>query len=473
MSSSKKSLIFSIVALAVVYLVMVSLKNNDNVTPPVESMAPIKAKGPQIQTWFTDNGAKVLFVPTLQLPMVDIRVIFDAGSARDENKPGLALLTNTMLQQGAAEWNSDDIAERFDSIGARFSSTSMRDMSMFNLRSLTDDEILQQSLDTFSAILQKPTFPEKDFERERQQILIALKNQQQSPADILSRLFYQNLFPEHPYGSPEMGTEDSISAMTIDEIKAFYKQYIVAKNALIVMVGKLELDQATEIANKLSSGLTAGSAATALPEPRDLDAAKVIEQQYPSTQTHIQLGLVGLKRGDEDYYSLYVGNHILGGSGFSSRIVQQIREDRGLAYSSYSYFIPMHVKGPFLIGMQTKNDQTDEALVVLKQTLTKFITEGPTSKELEHSKQNITGGFPLRIASNKKIIEYLGVIGFYDLPLDYLDTFNKNIDAVSIENIKDAFNRRVNPDKMLTVIVGDRKFTKKQIDDIKHGSLNK
>ncbi len=221
------------------------------------------------------------------------------------------------------------------------------------------------------------------------------------------------------------------------------------------MVGKLELSQATKIAEQISSGLAAGKKAPVLTEAEQLTKAKTVSKQFPSSQTHIVMGGIGLKRGDKDYYALYLGNHILGGSGFSSRIVNEIREKRGLAYSSYSYFVPMRVNGPFTVGMQTKNEQTDEALKVLNEVLTKFVTEGPTPEELEHSKLNTAGGFPLRIDSNREIVEYLAMIGFYDLPLDYLGTFVDKINALTIEQIKDAFKRRIDPGKFLTVIVGD------------------
>jgi len=151
---------------------------------------------------------------------------------------------------------------------------------------------------------------------------------------------------------------------------------------------------------------------------------------------------------------LYVGNHTLGGSGLVSRISDEIREKRGLAYSAYSYFIPMKQQGPFMLGFQTRNDQRDEALKVLRDTLKKFVAEGPTDKELKASKNNIISGFPLRVASNSKISEYLAVIGFYDLPLDYLNTFTDKVKAVTREQIRDAWKRRIHPDKMVTVIVG-------------------
>ena len=166
-------------------------------------------------------------------------------------------------------------------------------------------------------------------------------------------------------------------------------------------------------------------------------------------------GLPVLSRTDPDYYALYLGNHILGGSGFSSRLMQEIRENRGLVYSVYSYFVPMESSGPFLMALQTSNSQVDEAAGLLQQMLVDFIDAGPTDKEIEHAKKNITGGFPLKIDSNKKIVDYLSLIGFYDLPLDYLDRFNDNILAISAADIKDAFARRVKPDQMIRVIVGE------------------
>jgi zinc protease len=180
----------------------------------------------------------------------------------------------------------------------------------------------------------------------------------------------------------------------------------------------------------------------------------MIKTAHPSKQTHILVGQEGSMRGDKDYFALYVGNHILGGGGFGSRIVEEIREERGLAYSSYSYFSPMRKKGPFIMGLQTKNGQAEEALSVLMKTLRTFIQEGPSEEELVSSKKNITGGFALRLDSNKDITEYVAMMGFYDLPLDYLATFNDRVEAVSVADIKDAFQRRVHPDEMVIVMVG-------------------
>ena len=207
---------------------------------------------------------------------------------------------------------------------------------------------------------------------------------------------------------------------------------------------------------QLVGKLPVGKKADALTSVKDLQSASSIHFEFPSSQTHILMGHPGIHRKDKDYFTLYLANHILGGSGFGSRIMEEIREKRGLAYSSYSYFVPMLKRGPFLIGMQTSNNQTNEAMKVLKETLKDFVTNGPTEKELSHSKKNITGGFPLRIDSNKDISNYLAVIGFYNLPLSYLSDFNQRIEAITLAQIKETIKRRINPDKMLTVTVGKR-----------------
>ena len=175
---------------------------------------------------------------------------------------------------------------------------------------------------------------------------------------------------------------------------------------------------------------------------------------HPATQSHILIGVPGIARNDPDYFPLYVGNYILGGGGFVSRLMLEVREKRGMAYSVYSYFTPMQQPGAFQVGLQTKKEQADEALQLVRATLRELIAKGPTAKELQAAKQNIIGGFPLRIDSNKKILEYLGVIGFYELPLTYLDDFTGKVDKVTIAQIHDAFKRRINPDAMATVIVG-------------------
>ena len=409
---------------------------------------------PVIQHWTTSNGARVYFVPAPELPMVDVQVIFDAGGARDGNKGGIAQLTNDLLDEGAGNFNADQIAERFEALGAQYGASSHRDMAVTSLRSLTDPQFLQPALETYALTLRAPTFPVDSLARIRNQMHIALQAEQQSPSSIADKAFYTAMYGNHPYASPVLGTDESLNALSRDDAVLYHQQYYVTRNAVIAIVGALDRTAAEAVVNTIISELPAGNPAPPLPGVASLTEAQTIHIEYPSTQTHVLTGHPGISRDDPDYFTLYVGNHILGGSGLVSRISEEVREKRGLSYSAYSYFIPMRDRGPYTLGLQTRNEQTAEAIKVLRDTLQEFIDNGPTRKELTSSKQNISGGFPLRISSNRKIVDNLAAIGFYNLPLDYLDTFNAHIEAVTIEQIKDAFKRRVHPDKMVTITVG-------------------
>ena len=413
--------------------------------------------GPAIQNWKTKNGASVMFVASSDLPMVDLRVVFDAGSARDGDKPGLAQLTNALLTDGAGNWNADQIALRIDSVGARLGSGSLRDMAWVSLRTITQEKSFETSVSTLAEIVKAPTFPADAFERNKKMMQASLQRELQSPGAVAKKQFMQELFGTHPYGNHSGGTEESLKSITRDDLVAHQRRYYVAKNATISIVGDLDRKQAEALAERISSGMQAGEAAPALPQVADLKQASDKSIQFPSSQSHIFLGQPGMHRGDPDYYALYVGNHIFGGSGLVSLLAEEVREKRGLSYSVYSYFSPMRADGPFVMGAQTKNEQAALALDVMRKALNDYIQRGPTDKELEASKQNITGGFPLTISSNGKIVEYISMIGFYKLPLDHLDTFVSKVNAVTKEQIKDAFTRRVHPDKFVTVVVGNGK----------------
>lgn len=416
--------------------------------------AALVSAAPAIQHWQTANGARVYFVPAPELPMVDVRVIFDAGSARDESKGGLAQLTSRLLEDGAGDLSADQIAEHFEGLGAQLSAHADREMAAINLRSLSKPDILKSALDVMALILRQPTFPQDAFERERKRTLIGLRQQKESPEQIGAKAFDKAVYGDHPYGAPPLGSEETVNALTRDDVVKYHGRYYVASNAIVAIVGALNRAQAQALADTLVGNLPQGDAPPPLPRVRDLEAANTIAIEHPSAQSHILAGQPGMSRSDPDYFALYVGNHTLGGSGLVSRLSEEIRNKRGLSYSVYSYFMPMRDRGPFTLGLQTRNEQAAEATQVLREVLADFVAKGPTAKELQASKQNITGGFPLRIDTNKKIIDYIGMIGFYNLPLDYLDTFIARVDAVTLPQIQDAFKRRIHPGKMVTVIVG-------------------
>ena len=416
---------------------------------------------PEIQHWKTKNGAGVYFVPSNDLPMVDVRIVFDAGSARDgETEKGLAgtaLMTNALLAEGAAGDDSQVLAEKFEAVGAVFDNGALKDMAWLNLRSLRDDKYLQPALINLKNILTLPDFNKTAFKRELERLKITVKAGKQSPNNIASLRFFAELYGDHPYAQPSEGTEESLEKLKRKHLQAFYKKYYVANNAVIAIVGQLTTVEAKKIADDLMADLPAGKHAKALPKVKPLSESKTIHIDFPSRQSNVLMGQVGFARGDADYFALYLANHSFGGSGFGSRLMEEVREKRGLAYSTYSYFSPMRAAGPFQIGLKTRNDQLEEAMKIIHEELNKYVAQGPDEDEMQDSLKNITGGFPLRIDSNRKIAEYLSVIGFYNLPLDYLDTFVKNVNKQNKTTVDDALKRRIHPDKMLTVIVGAKK----------------
>jgi len=409
---------------------------------------------PDILHWTTPNGARVYFVPSPELPMLDVRVEFDAGSARDGKLAGLANLSNHMLGLGSNGLSATKMAQRFEGVGANFTRGAEADMAWVQVRSLVEPKWMDIALDSLTLVLTRPNFAAEDFERERKRVLTSIESEKQDPGDIASRAFYKAVYGDHPYGHMTKGTEEGVNALKREDLLQFYKKYYVAKNAVVAITGQVTRKQAEAIAARLVDKLPTGEKAPPLPPVPELTEAKTIRIDYPSTQTHVLIGQPGMYRGDPDYFALYVGNHALGGSGLVSRLSDEVREKRGLSYSVYSYFLPMARKGPFIMGMQTRNDQLDEGLKIMWKTLRDYLDKGMTQEELVDSRKNITGGFPLRIDSNSKILEYIAMIGFYNLPLTYLDDFNKNVETPTLERIRQAMRTRLHPDKMVTVIVG-------------------
>lgn len=409
---------------------------------------------PEIETWRTPSGAEVLFVAAPELPMVDVRIVFDAGSAHDGSKPGLASLTASMLSEGAGELDADAIAERIESVGAELSTGADRDTSFAQLRSLTEPAALAQAIEILSTVLSVPRFDAREFERVRQNRLIGLRLAEQDPGEVGQRALYRAIFGDHPYASDPSGTPAGVAAIEAQDLHRFHQRFYGAANATVAIVGALERAQAERLAARITADLPSVGPAPPLPPVARLEQASAQQIAFPSSQTHVYAGQPGMRRGDPDYFALYLGNHILGGSGLVSLLMEEVREKRGLSYSVYSYFLPLARKGPFLLGLQTQNAQAEQAKAVMLETLMRFIERGPTDAQLEAAVKNITGGFPLRIAGNSKIVRYLSVIGFYDLPLDYLERFPERIRAVTKEQVRDAFQRRVDPSAFALVLVG-------------------
>ncbi|MEW6512677.1 MAG: pitrilysin family protein [Pseudomonadota bacterium] len=413
--------------------------------------AGLAQAGPQIQHWIAPTGAKVYFVEGRDLPILDVRIDFVAGGARSPaGKSGVASLTAGLLQAGAGNLDEEQVSGRLVDLGAQLSSSSDHDMASVTLRTLSSAEEKTGALALLHAVLSAPTFPEAVLAREKTRTIESLKEADTRPDAIAGKRFAQALYPGHPYGN--VATQESIARITRDDLAAFHKAYYVAKGAVVSIIGDVSRSEAEAIAVQLTEALPAGEGATLLPAVT-LPQRETIKVAHPAAQSHIHVGLPALSRTDPDYFALLVGNYTLGGGGFVSRLMKEVREKRGYAYSVYSYFAPRVLPGPFQIGLQTKREQAQDALKVVDDVLTKFLAEGPTALELAAAKKNLIDGQALRIDSNAKLLGYLSLIGFYGLPLDYLDQFPRKVAAVTRDEVKAAFQRHVKPEQLVTVIV--------------------
>lgn len=403
-----------------------------------------------IQHWQTAEGTRVYFVESHDLPIVDIDVTFAAGGAYTKSEQaGVAGITNHMMNLGAGDMSEKAITNAFADIGAQVGGGAGRDSASYSLRTITSKQ--DRALDVFKKILHQPSFSEETLAREKKRIISGIKESKTRPDSIGNKAYMEALYGNHPYGN--QSTEETVRAIKVADLRQFYQTYYTAKSAVIALMGDITKAEAIAISESISKGLPQGAAIQTV---KPVQPQKVSKQTiaHPASQAHISMGQVGIKRGDPDYFALYVGNYILGGGGFVSRLTEEVREKRGLVYSVYSYFSPMVEAGPFTIGLQTKKEQANEAIAVVNETVANFINKGVTPKELQAAKDNIIGGFPMRIDSNKKILGYLSIIGFYELPLTYLEDFNNEVAKVTIRQVNDAFKRRVKPEQFVSVVVG-------------------
>ncbi|MDR2450912.1 MAG: insulinase family protein [Candidatus Accumulibacter sp.] len=413
----------------------------------------VAVAGPVIEHWVAPSGARVYFVENHALPMLDLRVDFPAGSASDPaGKPGLASLTHVLLDLGAEGMDENAIANRLADLGAQVSGGVDRDRASVSLRTLSARETRDAALDVFRTMLCAPVFPADVFEREKARNVAALKESLTRPDTIVSRAFWAALYPDHAYG--RSATPASIEAISRDELERFYREHYGAGGASLTIVGDIGRNEAEALAQKLTEKLPVAAGASPSGVAPGLPAGGEQRIAHPAAQAHVLIGLPALKRGDPDFFALQVGNYTLGGGGFVSRLMREVRDKRGFAYSVYSGFVPLMQPGPFLIGLQTRKEQADEALRVTRETLARFLAEGPAEAELQAAKQYLSGSFPLRLDSNGELVDNVAAIGFYGLPLDYLDTYMDKVEEVTATEVRAAFARRIRRENLVTVVVG-------------------
>ncbi|SEF29082.1 pitrilysin family protein [Variovorax sp. NFACC27] len=426
-----------------------------------------------IQHWTLASGAKIYLVSTNALPIVDVQIDFDAGSRRDPTaQAGLASTTATMVEKGVRAGRNGEpaldqnaLGEAWADLGASFDASAGTDRTSYSLRSLSDPALLNKAVALAAREIGEPSFPDDVWQRERERINAAIKEANTKPATIAGRTFAADVYGVHPYGQEV--TEETLARIDTAAMRQRYQQLIVPCRAKLSIVGAVTRAEAETIATTLLSRLPGPEACTPLPPIAPVAALTGPKDEriaFDSAQAHVLIGQPGYPRKDPDHFALTLGNYVLGGGGFVSRLMNEVREKRGLTYSIYSGFAPGLEAGAFRVGFQTRPDQAEEAVKVSREVLAKFVAEGPTASELKAAKDNLIGGFPLLLDSNRKLIGNVANIAWHDLPLDYLDTWTARMNAVTAADIKAAFQRKLQPERMVTVVVGakDAKTAKAQ-----------
>lgn len=412
-----------------------------------------------IEQWTTSTGARVYFVRSPSIPMLDVNMDFDAGSRYDPaGKAGLATLASALLDKGAAAQdgqparNEAQVADAFADTGADFGGAASSDRGGVGLRTLTSEPELSQSLALAGQLIKAPAYPDAVVAREKQRLITAIREADTKPGVIADKMVSRAIYPSHPYGvSP---TVASVESITRADIERFWRDNFAASRAVVTLIGAIDRKQAETIAEQLTRDLPAGATPPTMPPVQLKIPASEQRVPHPAQQATVAISQPAIARGDPDYFALLVGNYVLGGGGFSSRLTDEVREKRGLTYGVDSYFAPAKQAGPFGISLQTKKAQTNEALALVRKVLAQYVAEGPSDTELKAAKDNLVNGFPLRIDSNRKLLTNVANIGWYRLPLDYLDTWTAQIGKVTRTQVREAFQRHVFPDAMATVIVG-------------------
>ena len=435
--------------IAAVCLLAFGFLNNANAILPIEKLDSYK-------------GAKGYLVQTKTLPMVDIEVSIDAGDRYDPiGKSGLADMVAALMQYGVRGDNGPlteaQIADEIADLGANIGLSVSGERAILRIRSLSRKDLRDRAVKLAAAMLSAPTYEVKIVEREKQRAITNLLEAETKPEFVLERRFSKLVYGNYPLGSAP--TVKSVAAVSANDLMQFHKQFYRGERMIVSIVGDVDRSQANEIMQTLLQKTSqSGAPIVKLPElqrsPVEPLAQREIQIPFDSQQAHIAMGMTAVTRSNPDYFPLLVGNYILGGGGFVSRLMAEVREKRGLAYSVFSYFAPGKDTGIFQAGLQTKNDQAAMALEVMSSTIAKFIADGPTPSELIAAKSNLVNGYPLRIDNNRKLLDNVSSIAWNDLPLDTMEIWTKQVEAVTLEQVSAAFQKYLAMDRMKIVVLG-------------------
>lgn len=416
------------------------------------------------------GGLTILHAERHALPVVAVTLLIKASPLNEQpEKAGTANLTARMLQEGTLKRTSLEIGEEIEFIGASLNTSVNRDYTTITMTVLKKD--VEKGFEILSDILLNPSFQENEIKRKKNLIKGSLKQSEEDPSFAAGRVFKKEAFGLHPYGRLVEGSLESLDKIQRDDIVSFYNKYYLPQNSILSVVGNLTTDELSALINAYlvkwfqrdkSSGISVKSLVA---DPPALKGQKVILIERDITQANIVLGHMGISRNNPDYYDVVVMNYLLGGGGFASRLMKTVRDEMGLAYSIYSSFSPNIEPGEFSVEVQTKNESANIVIREILKQMQKMRQEPITDKELEDAKAFLTGSFPRRLETSRRIADFLAVIEFYNLGSDYIEKYPEYINKVSKEDVQKAAKKYLNPDDYVLVIAGNKE--KIDLPDIK------
>lgn len=448
-----------------VFLSMLMMACDSHIKSSAKASAStsIKAKAkdslnfPVAQTWQTEEGLIVWFLRDNSLPIVDMRLTFKAGSAQPAAFAGLASLTNQLIGHGTADMDETQFSLQLDNLGIDSSLSSHRDMAIVSMRALSGENF-ERGVSILKQVLTKPAFPASGLARAVANRRVLLERNKSLPARVVSKAFWQGMYQQHPYAQPTGGTLESLQQIKREHVQAFYQTYYVARNGVLVIVGALSRQEAEKTAKQISQSLPQhNKALPTLPQAMELVASvpKRQHNELNSNQNHIRIGQLALPRSHPDYIALYTANQVLGGGALTSVLGNEIREQRGWAYSVGSYLQPMLAGGPWLIYMQTANETTEAAIEKTLEVVKNFEQE-ITEQRIHEAVQYLRGSFALNIDSNSELLSYLSLMAFYDLPVNYLSDIDQQLANLTHTQVKEAWKKHFNPDKLWIISAGKK-----------------
>ena len=422
-----------------------------------EIFAPKVWAGPLAHKTTLPNGLTLIVAERNQLPTIHLQVLIRAGATLDPSHLlGLAKLTAELLPQGTAQQDATQISRQIESVGGSLSSSAELDYAVLSLSILKKD--LELGLSILADILLNPLFAPLEIERKVSELKARLKHMDDEPRQVAQLIFAKKLFGAHPYAHPTEGSSSTLSSIAREDIVRFFQSYYRPNNVSIVIVGQITLEEGARwLERYLKDWKPAPIHRPALVQPPILPGPIIEKIDRPITQASIVWGHLGVARSNPDFYALQVMNYILGGGGFVSRLVDTIRDNMGLTYGISSHFEAREYPGSFKIALETKNQNTNQALSAVLKEIKQFLEKGISPTELAEAKAYLTGSFPLRMDTNAKMVRLLSAIEFYGLGLDFPEKYPQFINQVTAEEVLRVARTYLRPEKFLLVVVGNQK----------------